>query len=114
MSVTVSKHMPFLLVDAQFRNGYAAAVTLNGNVDCNLSGPPVCTVSTTSTSSEFKCTITCQPAQQPINVNSISVKVVDPNNTNVAVFDLTSNNCQISNATSLTLYLSQTINIQQQ
>jgi len=114
MSVTVSDHMPFLLVDARFRNGYNAAVTLNGNVNCNLSALVSCTVSTTSTSSGFKCTITCEPAQKPLDVNSISVKVVDYNDATVEVFNLTSNNCQISNVTSLTLFLSQTINIQQQ
>jgi len=112
MSVTVTKHMPFLLLAARFK-GVAAGVTINGNINCDIEGVPSCDVSTTSTSSEFKCTITCT-LKEPTDVNSISAKVVGHDSTNVEIFNLTSQNCQISNATTLTIYLSQKINIQQQ
>lgn len=112
MSVTVTKHVPFLLLAARFK-GVMASVTINGNINCGIEGVPSCDVSTTSTSSEFKCTIICRLAQ-PTDVSSISVKVVGYDSTNVEIFNLTSQNCQISNATTLTIYLSQKINIQLQ
>jgi len=105
VSVSVSQHMPFLLVDALL-GSYAAEVYLNGSTtqNCNVRSAS-CSVSST----EFKCTVACDPQTTPINVSSIRLVIKGGTET---LFDTTWSCQNLNNVTgTLTMTISQTITI---
>jgi len=105
VNVSVSNHMPFLLVDALTGN-YTAEVYLNGSStqNCNIKSAS-CSVSST----EFKCTVACDPQSTPINVSTIRLVIKSGTET---LFDTTWSCQNLNNVTgTLTMTISQTITI---
>jgi len=112
VQVQVSKHMPFLLLDAVVSGSVSPStttvtlVTQSGNVNCNVKS-----VSCSAPSDlQYKCDIVCTPqVTSPVNVSKITVVVKDSANQELinATWD-----CSLSNVSSdMSISISQSINI---